>query len=211
MSGAVGTFAELAKDVLDRPARLGYVRLVVVDGPSGAGKSTFADHLATALSDEGVEVAVVHTDDLVNGWDHQFGFRARLDRLVLAPLRQGRPARYRAYDWGTGAFGAERTLPVPDVLVVEGSTAADALPRGELSLSVFVDAPAEARLARVLARDGAGIEAPLRRWMAAEQECFAARPPVEWVDHLIDAGGDGGARSREDEYVRLPRPGDGHG
>jgi uridine kinase len=211
MSGAVGTFVELAKEVLDRPARLGSVRLVVVDGPSGAGKTTFAGRLAAALSAEAVEVALVHTDDLVNGWDDQFGFRARLDRLVLAPLREGRPAGYRAYDWGTGALGVRRTLPVPDVLVVEGSTAADAVPREELSLSVFVDAPAEARLARVLARDGAGIEAPLRRWMAAEQECFAARPPMEWVDHLIDAGGEGGARSREDEYVRLPRPGDGHG
>jgi hypothetical protein len=76
---------------------------------------------------------------------------------------------------------------------------------------VFLDAPPEQRLARVLARDGAGIEAPLRRWMAAEQECFAARPPAEWVDHLIDGGGGGGAPSKEGEYVRLPRPGDGHG
>lgn len=211
MSGAVGSFVELAKEVLDRPARLGSVRLVVVDGPSGAGKTTFADRLAAALSAERLEVAVVHTDDLVNGWDDQFGFRERLGRLVLAPLREGHPARYRAYDWDRGAFGEELTLPVPDVLVVEGSTSTDAVPRGELSLSVFVDAPGPARLARALARDGAGIEAPLRRWMAAEQERFARLGPAEWVDHLIDGGGEGGAPSREDEYVQLPRPGDGHG
>ena len=211
MIGAVGTFVELAKEVLDRPARLGSVRLVVVDGPSGAGKTTIAERLAAALLAEGVEVAVVHSDDLVNGWDDQFGFRQRLRRLVLAPLREGRPAGYQAYDWDRGAFGARRSLPVPDVLVVEGSTATEAVPRGELSLSIFVDAPAPARLARALARDGAGIEAPLRRWMAAEQERFAARRPAEWVDHLIDGGGEGGAPSREDEYVRLPRPGDSHG
>jgi adenylylsulfate kinase-like enzyme len=92
VNGAVGSLVELAKQILDRPARLGPVRLVVVDGPSGAGKTTFADRLAAAVSAEGVEVAVVHTDELVAGWADQFGFRDRLERLVLAPLRAGGPA-----------------------------------------------------------------------------------------------------------------------
>jgi Mrp family chromosome partitioning ATPase len=210
VNGAVGSLVELAKQILDRPARLGPVRLVVVDGPSGAGKTTFADRLAAAVSAEGVEVAVVHTDELVAGWADQFGFRDRLERLVLAPLRAGRPGGYRAYDWVDGAFGAERTVPVADVLIVEGSAVAHASLRPELTLSVFVDAPETVRLARVLARDGAGVEAPLLRWMAAEQEQFAAQRPEEWVDHLIDAVATVGHHPKS-EYVRLPRPGDGHG
>jgi cytidylate kinase len=205
------SFAGLTKEILDRPARLGAVRLVVVDGPAGAGKTTFAGRLAAALSAEGVEVAVVHADELVHGWADQFGFRDRLERLVLARMRAGRPGRYRPYDWVAGALRAERTVPVPDVLIVEGSGTAHAGLRDELSLSVFIDAPAALRWARALARDGPGIAAPLRLWMMAERESFAAQRPAEWVDHLIDAGGRGGAPSRECEYVRLPRPGDDHG
>jgi uridine kinase len=200
---------DLAKQVLDRPARLGAVRLVVVDGPSGSGKTTFAERLADAVAVEGLAVAVVHSDDLVAGWEDQFGFRDRLDRWVLEPLRAGRPARYRVYDWVRGRFGEERTVPVPEVLIVEGSTTTGAAPRAELTLSVFLDAPWEQRLARALARDGAGIEAPLRRWMAAEQAWFAMQRPAEWVDHRIDASTATGAPSRE--KVQHLGPGDGHG
>jgi uridine kinase len=202
-------FVDLAKQVLDRPARLGPVRLVVVDGPCGAGKTTFAERLAEAVTAEGATGEVVHSDDLVAGWDDQFGFGDRLDRLVLAPLRAALPGRYPVYDWVRGRFARERTVPVPDVLIVEGSTATGAAPRAELTLSVFLDAPEQDRLARVLARDGAGIEAPLRRWMAAERAWFAARRPWEWVDLRMDAAAGGGAPSRED--VQLLGPGDGHG
>jgi uridine kinase len=204
----VTTFVDLAKQVLDRPARLGPVRLVAVDGPSGSGKTTFAERLAEAVTAEGATAEVVHTDDLVAGWEDQFGFRDRLYR-VLAPLRSGLPARYQAYDWIGGRFAQERTVPVPDVLIVEGSTATGAAPRAELTLSVFLDAPEPDRLARVLARDGAGVEAPLRRWMAAERAWFATQRPWEWVDFRIDAQAGGGAPSRED--VQLLGPGDGHG
>jgi uridine kinase len=202
-------FVDLAKQVLDRPARLGPVRLVVVDGPSGSGKTTFAERLGDTVTAEGATVQVVHTDDLVAGWEDQFGFRVRLDRLVLAPLRAGLPARYPVYDWVRGRFGQDRTVPLPDVLIVEGSTATGAAPRAELTLSVFLDAPEPDRFARALARDGAGIEAPLRRWMAAERAWFAARRPWEWVDIRIDAQAGSGAPSRED--VQLLGPGDGHG
>jgi hypothetical protein len=205
------TPTRLARRVLDRPARLGTVRLVVVDGPSGAGKTTFAGRLAEALAAEGATVAVVHTDDLVDGWADQFGFRDRLERLVLAPLREGRPGRYRAYDWVRAEFGEERTVPVPDVLIVEGSTSAEPALRPELSLSVFVDAPADLRWARALNRDGAGIAAPLRAWMDAERRRFAEQRPTEWVDHLIDGGGEGEAPSQTAMTSDFRDPGDGHG
>jgi hypothetical protein len=45
----IETYADLARRVLDRPARLGRTRLVAVDGPSGAGKTVFAERLAAAL------------------------------------------------------------------------------------------------------------------------------------------------------------------
>jgi len=198
----VESFADLAKEVLARPARLGRVRLVAVDGPSGAGKSTFADRLADALGAAGARIELVHTDELLDGWDDQFTFWVRFEAGVLGPLERGESGRYPVYDWTLGRFGGEREVPVPDVLIVEGSTSARPQAYPRLSLSVFVTADREVRLGRALARDGPGIEEPLRRWMAAEEAFFAATRTGERADRVVD----GVARVGEDPgsgYVRL--------
>jgi uridine kinase len=198
----VESFADLAKEVLARPARLGSVRLVVVDGPSGAGKSSFAGRLAGALTEAGTRVAVVHTDELLDGWDDQFTFWDRLDATVLGPLERGEPGRYPVYDWLLGRFAGEREVGIPEVLIVEGSTSARPHAYPRMSLVVFLTADREVRLRRALARDGPGIEEPLRRWMAAEEAFFAAARTAERADRLVD----GVARVGQDPesgYVRL--------
>jgi uridine kinase len=203
----VRRFAELAGEVLDRPARLGAVRLVVVDGPSGAGKTTFAGRLADALSTAGARVEVVHTDDLLNGWDDQFSFIDRLQAGVLAPLRRGEPGRYPCYDWVVGQFTEERAVPVPDVLIVEGGSTGRAALAASCSLRIFVTVAADLRLRRALSRDGVALEAPLRRWMAAETAHFAAEGTAQRADVLVD-GAPAVRHDPRSEYVRLARPGD---
>ncbi|MEU7590190.1 hypothetical protein AB0A95_28330 [Micromonospora sp. NPDC049230] len=185
----VEAYAELARRVLAGPARLGRTRLVAVDGPSGAGKSRFAAHLADALAAllDGDRPPVVHTDDLLDGWDDQLSFWARLDEWVLTPLREGRPGSYRRYSWVRRRFLA-RPVPVPvtPVLVVEGVSAARAVVRPESTLAVFVTAPASLRLARAVARDGPEILPELRRWHAGERAHFAADDTAARVDLLVD-------------------------
>ncbi|GIH20315.1 uridine kinase family protein [Rugosimonospora africana] len=203
----VERFDNLAVAVLRAPARLGAVRVVAVDGPTGAGKTTFAERLAGALSAAGATVSVVHTDDLLDGWGDQFTFWPRLAEGVLDPLREGRPGRHPVYDWGQGRFDATREVPVADVLIVEGTTTTRPEARGQLSLSVFVSAPADLRLNRVVARDGAAVREPLLRWMDAEAEYFVAHPSHDWVDVLIDGASELG-HDPSNEFVRLPRPGD---
>ena len=88
----VERFADLAAEIGRRPARLGPVRFVAVDGPSGAGKTTFAGRLAGALIRAGRRVEVVHTDDLLDGWEDQFTFWPRLACGVLEPLARGEVA-----------------------------------------------------------------------------------------------------------------------
>ncbi len=195
-------YADLAAEVLARPARLGPVRLVAVDGGSGAGKSTFATSLAAALRRAGATVEVVHTDDLLDGWTDQFTFWPRLCEDVLGPLAEGRPGSYRRYDWLAGAFAEEHAVPVPDVLIIEGSSVARSDVRPRLTLAVFVTADPGLRLSRALARDGAGIEPELRRWMVAEEAHFATERAAEWVDALID-GGSLEEHDPDSEYVRL--------
>lgn len=198
----VERFADLAAEILDRPARLGGVRLVAVDGPSGAGKTTFARRLARALTEAGAVTTVVHTDELLDGWADQFTFWARLDETVLRPLTRGRPGRHPVYDWGLARFAGEREVPVPDVLIVEGATSARPAAYPRLSFSVFLTADRDVRWRRALARDGPQVAEPLARWMAAEDEFFAATGAIDRVDRVVDGVAMVG-HDPESGYLRL--------
>ncbi|MFI5496930.1 uridine kinase [Actinoplanes sp. NPDC051859] len=195
------SFTELAAHILATAPRLGPVRLVAVDGPSGAGKSWFAGKLAAAAG-----MPLVHTDDLLDGWDDQFTFWERLEEQVLAPLRCGRTATYRRYQWDRGEFGGSRVTVGPAAAVlVEGVTSARRTVRPELSFSVFVTAPAELRWRRAVARDGGddvAFRAYLERWRLAEEEHFAAEGTAGAVDLVVD----GAAEVPGDRYVPLQEP-----
>jgi uridine kinase len=193
-------FADLAAAVHSVHPRLGGTRLVAVDGPSGAGKTWFADRLGRAA-----KAPVVHTDDLLDGWDDQFAFWHRLEESVLSPMRRGVTAAYRRYDWTCGRFGDEvvRVEP-PDVLIVEGVSSAREVIRPELSLSVFVSAPPELCVERVVERDGGhdvAFAAYLGRWRRAEARHFAADGTAAHAGLLVD----GAATADDDRYERLWR------
>ena len=192
------SFADLAARILTTQPRLGPVRLVAVDGPSGSGKSWFAGRLAKAA-----DIPLVHTDDLLNGWEDQFTFWTRLEEQVLEPLRRGRRATYQRYLWHRRAFGGVPVTVEPAAAVLlEGVTSARRAIRPELSFSVFVTAPADLRWRRVLARDGSddvAFRAYLERWRAAEDEHFAADATAAHVDLVVD----GAAESSGEGYERL--------
>ncbi|WP_203788079.1 uridine kinase family protein [Paractinoplanes rishiriensis] len=199
------TYADLAATVLSRPPRLGRTRLVAVDGGSGAGKTSFALRLAKQL-----DAPVVHTDDLLDGWDDQFTFWERLERQVLGPVRRGERATYLRYRWDRGEFaGPPLTVgPAPGVLLLEGVSAARREIRAELSFSVFVTASPDLRLARALARDGddsLAFRAYLERWRAAEDRHFAEDQTAAAADLVVD----GAAGVSDDRFARLGMPEEG--
>lgn len=168
--------------VQEATPRLGPVRLVAVDGPAGSGKTTLAAALAEGLRADGLTVGTIHLDDLYEGWSGLDGVWERLEKWVLAPYAAAQPARYRRYDWGSGAWAEWVDVAVPDVLVVEGCGSAPRAVDPLAVLTVWVEAGREERLTRGLARDGEALRDNWLAWMDGEAAHFAAEATRERAD-----------------------------
>lgn len=144
-------------------------RVVVgVTGAVASGKST----LARALSP-----CVVSTDHYLPDYERtpehlrdlpESSDLARLAR-DLADLRAGRPARIPLWSFDTHSRVGEQEVSPAPLIVVEGLHALHALPRAQVDLAVFVEAPQEVRWARAVAREKAGD----RPW------------PLEYLEHFF--------------------------
>ena len=167
--------------VLDRPPTLGRTRLLCIDGPAGSGKTT----LAARVSDLAPDAVVVHTDDLLDGWDGLPGLPALLDVLV-APLAHGEATSYRRYDWFADRYAEEVPVPWTPLLVVEGVGSGCRLLADRRTALVWVSAPDDLRIARGLARDGAEAEPHWRRWLVTEAGHFAAEGTRDAADLHVD-------------------------
>lgn len=196
-------YAELAERILALPPKVGRSRLVAVDGPSGAGKTVFADRLAAAVTARtGEPTPIVHTDDLLDGWSDQLTFWPRLGTGVLGPLRRGEAGRYRRYDWLAGRFSDDwATVPPAPIVLLDGVSTARAEIRPQLTMSIFVTAPAELRLRRALDRDGDAIRRYLDEWRDGEDRHFAADRTAEHADLVVDGAPDV-SHDEGTEYIR---------
>jgi uridine kinase len=185
----VGDVARLVVDkTFARPATLGASRLVCVDGRAGSGKSTLGEAVHAAAAERGTS-CLVHLDDLLNGWGDLHQVSRTLETQVLVPLARGRPGSYRRYDWHLGAFAEEHLVPVTDVLVVEGVGSGASSYSPLVTMLVWVEAPAELRLARGMARDGEALRAQWRRWMQDEDALFSREQTRNRADVLVDGTG----------------------
>ena len=180
---------QLCATVLAVPPALGPVRLVCVDGPAGSGKTTIAAALARTLAAAGADVAVVHVDDLLEGWTGLPRVWARIEQQLLAPLAAGRPASYQRYDWVAERFDEHVDVPVPDVLVLEGCGSAPRAVDGRAVLKVFVEAPVALRLTRGLARDGEAMRDAWLTWLDVEEAEFEREATRARADVVVDGSG----------------------
>jgi len=139
--------------------------VIGVVGGSGAGKTTLVWGLTDRL---GADVSVLWFDeyyhDLVHltpderalvNYDHPDSLDVDLLVSHLDGLLAGRPAEVPVYDFTTHTrTGTTRRVDPRPVIVVDGILVlAFPVIRERLDVSVFVEAPAEVRLARRLDRD----------------------------------------------------------
>lgn len=170
----------LAAEALDlarsRPPTLGTSRLIAVDGPAGSGKSTLAAELARLA-----RAPVVRLDDLYEGWSGLPRLDDQLTALVR-PLAHGTPGVYRRYDWHAGRVGETVTVRPADLLVVEGVGAGSRAIADLVTVLVWLDAPADVRRARALARDGDVFAPHWDDWATAEAQHYARQRTRERAD-----------------------------
>ena len=147
--------------------------LLAIDGPAGAGKTTFAAKLETELS-ESATVKVIHMDDLYNGWENALSnaLSEILDRISTAHLAN-RDFVIKIFNWKTMQFDTEETIVPTDYLIIEGVGAAQQIVRDSGATTYWLDIEPEIGLQRVLERDGAHIEAQMRRWQVEQDKHFA--------------------------------------
>ncbi len=173
--------------------------LVGLDGRSGAGKSTLAAAVVTTLP----SVAVIKGDEFYFGgaqeaWDGRtaeekssMAIDWRRQLAVVETLGRREVARWHCYDWEKfdGSLVDEPTVTPPaDVVVLEGAYSCRPELAERLDLTVLLRLANDARLDRLLARDGQAYRDDwLRRWTEAEDHYFSVVRPAESFDLVLDA------------------------
>jgi hypothetical protein len=182
--------ALILEHALASPPTLGGSRLVCVDGPAGSGKTTLAGLLLEDARARVPSVTLLHLDDLLEGWGGLGPeLVERVRRSVLAPLAEGRPGRYRRWDWWADGWAEEHGVEPVSMLLLEGVGSAASAYDAWVTTRVWVDAPRELRLHRGLDRGDFGDPAHWRRWLDDEEAWLATEGTRSRADVLVDGTG----------------------
>ncbi len=171
----------------------GGVLVVALDGHGASGKSTLAEHLQRLSG-----AAVVHTDDffrpggpMVGGDLTAYYDLARLRTEALEPLRAGRDASFRPYDWSRGALASPSELVAVgacEVVLLDGVCSAAPAIGDLVDRAVFVDTPEPERLRRL--RESVDPAEWDEDWLAAEVAYFARLRPPGSFDLVVSGSGE---------------------
>jgi len=165
---------------------------LVMDGRSGSGKSCFAACLQAVF-----QASIVHMDDFFLPPARktperlaQPGANVDLERFaaeVSPSLRTGQQITYRPYSCQTGVLCQPITLPVSQLVVVEGVYSMNPALDFPYDASIFLTVAPEIQSARILQRNGADM---LRRfqqeWIPLEEMYFSALQVPDRADLCYD-------------------------
>lgn len=167
-------------EALSRGPRCGRSHVIAIDGPTGGGKTTLAKAIGAAADSRGLGCRVIHTDEICPGWN---GLREvpRIIQALLEQLALDTEAFYPTWDWHAGRPGDQARVAPTDIVVVEGVGSGALRCAPYLSARFFLDAPAEVRKERTLARDGDIFASYWDDWAHAEAQYFAEEWPQEAV------------------------------
>ncbi len=162
--------------------------IVLIDGRSGSGKSTLAQQVVEHAARQGVSVQLIHMEDIYPGWDGLDEAVRILAADIIGPLAAGRAARWPTYDWHRDAPGPQQTAQPGRPVLIEGVGALSADSAPLASWRVWLEAPADLRRRRALARDGELYHPHWGRWAQAEDAFIDRHRPAERADIIIEVG-----------------------
>lgn len=169
-------------------AKVGKTKFIGIDGRGGSGKSTLAKILSKKLNAQ-----IIHTDDFATQ-DNPFEWQDSLINTVFNPIISGaKTLNYHPSKWWPDHH-PEPVInqPVTQIMILEGVTALRKQFRPYLSLSIFVDTPANICLARGLERDKDNsdltphaLTALWQEWAEFENSYLAQHNPQSYADLVI--------------------------
>lgn len=178
---------EVVAHVLAAPARLRTSRLVCVDGRAGAGKSTYAAELAASCrAATSSPVAVLHMDDMYEGWTGLPGVAEVVSSMLMDPWSRGLQARPAHWDWATRRRVAPRPVPLLPVVILEGVGSYARRHDHLVTTLIWLECPAPIRRRRALARDGAVFAPHWQQWARDEDRVHAREDTRARVDLTVD-------------------------
>ena len=159
--------------------------IIAIDGPAGAGKTTLAQQLFLAFSTS-KSVQVIHMDDLYAGWDNALtNDLSKVLRQLIDHHLAMQAATIRRYNWSDATFGESETLPVVDLLILEGVGSADQQLQEHLTALIWMDIEPEDGLKRVINRDGQQVADQMKKWLTTQAEYFLQHSMREKADFIL--------------------------
>lgn len=159
--------------------------VVIIDGRSGAGKSTLARGLAS-MWPGGPSVQLIGLDEMYPGWDGLESGAAYACARILLPRAEARAGTWQRWDWGADRYDGVETVDPDRPLILEGSGALTPAASTLADVRVWLEAPADERRRRALARDGETYRPHWERWARQEERHIVAHSPRESATHAFD-------------------------
>lgn len=161
----------IADEVRSKVPLCGATRVITIDGPAGSGKTTLAGALAAELG----ECAVVHMDDLYEGWTQDLNqdLAQRIQHWILTPLELGQDAQHLKYDWVAEAFVEIVAVPHAPFLILEGVGSGNSILRHYISMSLWIESDPSLLVERVVERDGEQLRDEIAQWQERESQFHA--------------------------------------
>lgn len=164
--------------------------LIAVEGFGGSGKSTFAANLKTVLGDAFViSIDCFYLKDKISDATKSNFDRARLERQVLMPLKNGSPAAYRRLDWDTNRLSEPIKVPEVRYVIIEGVSSTDPDIASYYDFKIWIETPMNVAKARGSLRDrdlGADHDNLWDQWTSTYLEYKNLQHPEKRADFIYD-------------------------